>query len=128
MKTEMEIAQEVKAFIHKYVDVSSDEEALMTLYALMTWRPLPRELKYLQFVGTYGTGKTSIGRVMEFICYKPVALALGSVGPSALMFRLNEEHSCTLILDEADLNRLAGSSTIGKMLNVGVTKGNAFFR
>src|SRR3569833_2364230 len=53
-----DLVEEVRSFIHRYVDVSPNFEEIAAHYVLLTWIfDAFNELGYLRFRGDYGTGK-----------------------------------------------------------------------
>ena len=112
-----EIKEQVQNFIHKYLDVHPEAEAMIADYALRTWQPRPKSVKYLQFIGMPNSGKTRAGAVMEAICYNPLK-ATGNTSPASLLYLMDEKCPCTLILDDAYTHN-DPESTIAKILNFG---------
>jgi hypothetical protein len=84
-----EIKEQVQNFIHKYLAVSPEAEAVIADYALRTWQPLPSQVKYLRFLGNYATGKTRAGAVMASICENAVKVT--GYSPSALIVTMDEK-------------------------------------
>lgn len=117
-----EIKEQVQKFIHKYLDVHPEAEAAIADYALRTWQPRPKEVKYLQFIGNPATGKTRAGAVMAAICRNPLK-ADGSTSPASLAYLMGKEPPCTLILDEAYTHN-DPNSELTKILNIGGRDGN----
>ena len=57
--TEVELVQEIQAFIHRYVDISPRFERIASHYVLFSWIfDGFNELPYLRLRGDYGSGKT----------------------------------------------------------------------
>lgn len=112
-----EIKEQVQSFIHKYLDVHPEAEAVIADYALRTWQPRPKAVKYLQFIGNPSSGKTRAGAVMAAICYNPLK-ATGNTSPASLLYLMDEKCPCTLILDGAYTHN-DPESTIAKILNCG---------
>jgi len=96
-----EIKEQVQNFIHKYLDVDPEAEAAITDYALQTWQPLPSQVKYLRFLGDYGTGKTRAGAIMAAICKNAVKVA--GYSPSALIVTMDEK-GIVPIFDDVDFD------------------------
>lgn len=128
----MKIENEVRKFVHKYLDVSREQEKTIVDYALATWLPLPPILKYLHIIGENGTGKTRVGVVMESICFNPIT-AQGKATPRTVIRLMDKNNPCTLIMDEADLlcqpeedeNGESVRSTFETLLGVGAMKATA---
>jgi hypothetical protein len=117
-----EIKEQVQNFIHKYLDVHPEAEAVIADYALRTWQPRPKAVKYLQFVGMPNSGKTRAGAVMAAICQNPLK-ADGNMSPASLLYLMDEECPCTLILDGAYTHN-DPESTISNILKCGNYDGN----
>lgn len=98
----IEIKKHVREFVHKYLDVTAEEEHIIVDYALDTWQPLPNQVKYLQFIGESGVGKTRALKVMEYICCNPI-VARGTSSPLSVAMMIHQSPPATLILDEADI-------------------------
>jgi len=98
----MDIQEKVSEFVHKYVELSEEQEKVVVDYALETWQPLGKRVKYLQFLGGTCTGKTRALRVMEAIVKNPL-FVYGASSSRAVLGFMNNQHPCTLILEEADL-------------------------
>lgn len=91
-------------FIRKYAPVSDEQAGVLADYALATWQPLPREIKYLHITGDHGTGKTILGRVMTAVCKNP--LVAQGLSYSAMLDQLDSVHPTTLIIQEGDVHNL----------------------
>lgn len=125
--SEKELLSEIRAFIHKYVDISEEFEVIASYYALLTWKyDKFYELPYLRFRGDYGTGKTRGIKTIGSISYKPIFTG-GATTPSPV-FRIIDEIGGTLVLDEADFSRSDMTSEIVKILNSGYQKGSPVLR
>ena len=71
--SQKELAEEVRIFIHRYVDLSDGFEAIASYYVLFTWlHDGFNELPYLRVRGDYGTGKTRFLQTVGSICYRPI--------------------------------------------------------
>jgi len=97
-----EIKKHVREFVHKYLDVTAEQEHTIVDYALDTWQALPKQVKYLQFVGGIGLGKTRALKIMEYICCNPI-VARGTSSPLSVAMMIHQSPPATLILDEADI-------------------------
>lgn len=125
--SEKELLGEIRAFIHKYVDISEEFEVIASYYALLTWKyDKFYELPYLRLRGDYGTGKTRGIKTVGSISYKPIFTG-GATTPSPV-FRIIDEIGGTLVLDEADFSRSDMTSEIVKILNSGYQKGSPVLR
>ncbi len=113
---------EIKAFIHKYVDLEPDFETIAAYYVLLTAvYDRFKELPYLRLIGDYGTGKTRFLLIVGSICYKPIfSSGASTISP---IFHSLDSFRGTLILDEADFRFSGATSEITKILNNGNVKG-----
>lgn len=112
-----EIKEKVQAFIHKYLEVTEAAESVIADYALQTWQPLGNSLKYLQFIGEPGTGKTRAGEVMASICSNPLKSS-DFAHPSVSFIRLlDDQHPCTFIIDDMQTHTHKGE--FATILNAG---------
>lgn len=113
---------DVRAFIHRYVDLSPLYEEIAAHYVLLTWvYDAFNELPYLRFRGEYGTGKTRALLAIGSVCYKPFfASGASTVSP---IFHVLDAFGGTLILDEADLRFSDATADLTKILNNGNMKG-----
>lgn len=121
-----EIKEQVQNFIHKYLDVHAEAESVIADYALKTWQPRPSAVKYLQFIGDFATGKTRAGAVMAAICHNSLK-ASGLTTPASLIYMMDNECPCTLILDEADFMS-DEKNEIAPILQTGNCDGNRIFK
>lgn len=118
---------EVRDFIHRYVELPANFEAIAALYILLSWvyEPLPT-LPYLRALGDYGTGKTRFLEVVGAIAFRAIRAA-GATTPSPI-FRIIDMYRGTLVLDEADFNRSDAIVEIVKILNSGYKPGSPVLR
>jgi len=125
--TEAELLNEVRGFIHEYVQISEEFERIAAYYVLFTWAyDLFHEVPYLRAIGDFGTGKSRLLCVVGSICYKPLSLN-GATSVSAI-FRLINDIQGTLVLDEADFRHSDTTQEIVKILNAGFQKNVPVFR
>ena len=117
-----ELVEAVRAFLHRYVDLSAAFEEIATHYVLLTWvYDAFNELGYLRFRGDYGTGKTRALLAVGSLCYKPFfASGASTVSP---IFHVLDAFGGTLVLDEADLRFSDATADLTKILNNGNVKG-----
>jgi hypothetical protein len=113
---------QVRAFIHRYVDLSPLYEEIAAHYVLLSWvHDAFNELPYLRFRGDFGTGKTRALLAIGSISYKPFfASGASTVSP---IFHILDAFEGTLILDEADLRFSDATADLSKILNNGNMKG-----
>ena len=122
-----ELLADIRAFLHRYVDLSPLFETIATYYVLLTWvHDAFGELPYLRLRGDYGTGKTRALMVIGSICYRGFfASGASTVSP---IFHTLDAFGGTLILDEADLPYSDARAELVKILNNGTVKGMPVLR
>jgi hypothetical protein len=126
-ENEEEILTEIRAFIHKYLDITETYEQIATYYVLFTWLyDKFNEVPYLRAIGDFGSGKSRFLQTIGALCYKPTFT--GGATTTAPIFRVLDEGRGTLILDEADLKFSDMTTDIIKILNGGYQKGGNVLR
>lgn len=116
------LRQEIKKFIHQYVDINPFYEEIASYYVLLTWLfDKNTAITYLGIFGDTGSGKTRAGLTIGSLCYKP-ALVSGSL-TCAPIYRILEESRGTLIINEFDFKESDLGSELIKILNNGYEKG-----
>lgn len=117
-----ELVAELKAFIHRYLDLSPLFEELAAYYALLTWvSDCFNEIGYLRLRGSYGSGKTRGLITIGSLCYKPFfASGASTVSP---IFHVLDAFGGTLVLDEADFRFSDATAELTKVLNNGTVRG-----
>lgn len=120
--SEADLLAEIRAYIHRYVDVTPLFEQVAAYYALFTWvHDAFNELPYLRACGDYGSGKTRFLQTIGSICYKPIfASGASSVSP---LFRILDIFRGTLIIDEGDFRFSDERAEVVKILNNGNARG-----
>ena len=116
------LVSEVRAFIHKYADVSEGFEEVASYYILLTWiYDAFSEVPYLRLRGDFGSGKSRCLLTIGSLCYKPMfASGASTVSP---LFRILDAFRGTLVLDESDFRFSDEKSEIIKILNNGNAAG-----
>lgn len=116
------LVQEIREFIHRYVDLEREFEELATWYVLLSWRYDEfNELPYLRVVGDYGTGKSRFLLVVGSLCYKSIfASGASTVSP---LFRILDAVQGTLVIDEADFRFSDERAQLVKIFNNGNARG-----
>jgi len=116
------LIRQIRAFIHRYVDVSETFELVAAYYVLLTWvYDAFNEIPYLRVRGDYGSGKTRFLLTVGSICYKPIfASGASTVAP---LFHILDQVGGTLVLDEGDFRFSDERADIAKILNNGNAKG-----
>lgn len=119
--------EEIRSFIHRYVDVSPIFEKISTYYVLLTWIYDDfNELPYLRKRGDFGSGKTRFLKTVGSICYKPMFATGGA--STASIFHIINRYRGTLLIDEADFQFSDEMATISKILNNGNIDGFPLLR
>ena len=127
--TDKDLINLLREFIHKWVEVSENDELIMVFYVLFTHSYDEfLEVTYLRFIGDLGSGKSRAGNeVMGSLVYKGIRTT--AVSSIASLFRILHVIKGTLFLDEADLgDRSDKTSEIVQVLNSGYRAGNPVLR
>ena len=122
-----QLLEDIRGYLHRYIDVSETFEALAAYYALFSWvHDRFNELPYLRLRGDYGSGKTRFLLVLGSICYKPIfAGGASTVSP---LFHMLDRFGGTLLIDEADFRFSDEKAQIAKILNNGNVRGFSVLR
>ena len=117
-----DVLEDIRTYLHRYVDLSPLFEDIAAYYVLLTWvYDAFSELPYLRFRGDYGTGKSRALITIGSICYKPFfASGASTVSP---IFHVLDTFGGTLILDEADFRFSDATADLTKILNNGNMRG-----
>jgi hypothetical protein len=120
--TERDLVAAIRAFLHRYVDVSPRFETIASYYVLLSWvYDGFNELPYLRVRGDYGSGKTRALLTIGSLCYKPIfASGASTVSP---LFRLLDTFRGTLVIDEGDFRMSDEKAEVVKILNNGNARG-----
>lgn len=119
--TEKDLLEEIKDFIHTYVDLPPLVEKISCYYVLFSWIFQDfYELPYLRIIGDPGSGKSRFLRTVGSICYRPIFA--GATSASAA-FRLLDIFRSTLVIDEGDFSATDERAEITKILNNGNARG-----
>jgi hypothetical protein len=122
-----ELVADIRAFLHRYVDLSPLFEQIAVHYVLLSWvHDAFGELPYLRLRGDYGTGKTRALHTIGSLCYRPF-FASGASTVSPIVHTL-DSFGGTLVLDEADLPYSDAKADLVKILNNGTAKGMPVLR
>src|SRR5438094_5739917 len=120
--SESKLVEDIRAFVHRYVDISSLFEQIASYYVLFTWVcDAFNELPYLRLRGDTGSGKTRFLLTVGSLCYKPIfASGASTVSP---LFRILDSMRGTLIVDEGDFRFSDEKAELVKILNNGNGRG-----
>lgn len=125
--TKAELLEGIRAFLHRYVDLSPLFEQIAAHYVLLSWvHDAFGELPYLRLRGEYGTGKTRGLLAIGSLCYRPF-FASGASTTSPIFHTLNS-FGGTLVFDEADLPYSDARADLVKILNNGTVPGMPVLR
>jgi hypothetical protein len=122
-----DVLREVRAFIHRYVDLPETFEGIAAHYVLLSWvYDAFSDLPYLRFRGDFGTGKTRALLTIGSLCHKSfLASGASTVSP---IFHIQDAFQGTLVLDEADFRFSDATTQLTKVLNNGTTRGMPVLR
>ncbi len=125
--TNEDLITEIRAFIHKYVDLSSRFETIASYYVLFSWvYDSFNEVPYLRLRGDWGSGKTRFLLTVGSLCYKAIfASGASTVSP---IFHILDRFGGTLIIDEGDFRFSDEKADIVKILNNGNVRGIPILR
>src|SRR5438034_5287940 len=120
--SEANLVEAIRAFIHRYVDISPLFEQIASYYVLFSWvYDAFNELPYLRLRGDIGSGKTRFLLTVGSLCYKPIfASGASTVSP---LFRILDSMRGTLIVDEGDFRFSDEKAELVKILNNGNGRG-----
>jgi len=120
--TEADLIGEIRAFLHRYIDVSPLFEQIASYYVAFSWvYDGFNELPYLRVRGDAGSGKSRFLLTVGSLCYKPIfASGASTVSP---IFRLIDTFRGTLVVDESDWRQSDERAEVVKILNNGNGKG-----
>ena len=120
--TEAQLLLDIRAFIHRYADLTPAFENVAIHYVLLSWLyDAFNELPYLRLRGDFGTGKTRTLLTIGSLCYKAFfASGASTVSP---IFHTLDAFRGTLIFDEADFRFSDERAEIVKVLNNGNVRG-----
>lgn len=113
---------DIRAYLHRYVDLSPTFLELAAHYVLLSWvYDAFNECPYLRLQGDFGTGKTRALITIGSILYKPVfASGASTVSP---IFHILDIFGGSLVLDEADFRFSDAANELVKILNNGTMRG-----
>jgi hypothetical protein len=118
---------DIRAFIHRWLDVDAFYEQLASYYVMFTWLyDMFETLPYLRALGDYGTGKTRFIQAIGAICYRPMFVSGAST--ASPIFRTIDMFRGTLVIDEADFAKSDAAVEIIKIVNVGYSRGGVVLR
>jgi len=125
--SEKALLDEIREFLHKWLDVDGFYEQLASYYVMFTWLyDIFETLPYLRALGDYGTGKTRFIQTIGAVCYRPMFVSGAST--ASPIFRVIDMFRGSLIMDEADFAKSDAAVEIIKIVNVGYSRGGVVLR
>ena len=120
--SDQQLVRELRAFVHRYIDVPIRFEHMAVYYVLLSWLyDRFNELPYLRLRGDYGSGKTRFLLTVGSLCYRPIfASGASSISP---FFRILHSFGGTLVIDEGDFRFSDEKADVIKLLNGGHARG-----
>lgn len=121
------LLEEIRSYLHRYLDVSPEFENIAAHYAMFSWvYDAFNEVPYIRFQGDFGTGKTRALLVLGSICCRAfLASGASTVSP---VFHILDAFRGTVVLDEADFRFSDEKAQIVKILNNGNVSGMPVLR
>jgi hypothetical protein len=121
--SEQRLADELRGFVHAYVQLTEAAEQMATWYALHSWTADQLSVTpYFRLLDDYGRGKTRGLETIGSICRLPM-FAAGATTASPIFRMLERYRGGTFIMDEADHRDTDLWADITKILNQGYMKG-----
>lgn len=120
------LQNEIKSFIHRFVDVSPEFEEIAAWYVLLSWvYDRVSTINYLRARGDTGCGKSRFLEVVGRLCYKPI---IGSGGVTvASVKRIVDKWRGTLVIDEGDFSDSDEKNELVKFFNLGFEQKKSMF-
>lgn len=125
---EVQLLKDIRAFIHRWLDVPAYYENIASYYVLLTWfydagfETLP----YLRALGDFGSGKSRFLNTIGQICFRP--MLFGGGDSEATIYYTMETFKGTMIIDESDFEKSDESALIAKIINMGNNRRGAIKR
>jgi hypothetical protein len=125
---ELSLYDEIKTFVHKYLEVSEDYESIACFYPMLTWvHDVMSVIAYLRAKGDWGVGKSRFLEVFNALCYRSIATT-GAMS-EAPIFRIMDRWKGTMIMDEGDLGKSRdAAAAMEKILNCGFERNKPIIR
>lgn len=125
---ETRLYEELRAFVHRYLEVSEDYESIACFYPMLTWvYDVMNVIAYLRAKGDWGVGKSRFLDVFKAICYRSIATT-GAMS-EAPIFRIMDKWKGAMIMDEGDLGKSRESAAaMEKILVCGFERGKPIIR
>jgi len=116
---EKDLLDQIRRFIHRWMDMDSHMERIASYYVLFSWfydagfETVP----YMRALGDYGTGKTRFIETIGYLCFRPMLISGGDSEP--VIFRMINTYRGTMVVDEADFKDSEANALIAKIINMG---------
>jgi len=116
-----DLIQQIKGFIHKYLDIDKNYLQFAAWYVLLTWvYDRFNTLNYLRALGDTGVGKSRFLDVIGGLCYKNLR-GSGATTVAALK-RITKKWGGTIVIDEGDFRESDEKAELIKYFNLGFEK------
>ena len=117
--SEVELLRDIRAFIHRWLDVPPHYENIASYYVLLSWfyDAGYETLPYLRALGEYGSGKSRFLNTIGQICFRP--MIFGGGDSEATIYYTLETFRGTMIIDESDFDKSDEAALISKIINMG---------
>ena len=122
------VFQEVKTIYEKYIDFNEFEIAeVLTVWSIGTYLfPIFESFPYVFLNGDKGSGKSKTLSIAAYLCFN--AISSSSIS-TALLFRIIEACSPTILIDEAEsLKDPSRGQDLRSVLNSGYKRGGKVYR
>jgi hypothetical protein len=125
-QTARQLLGEIEDVIAGYVDCEASDTRLLAYFALYSWvSDLLAVALYIWVVGPYGSGKTTILRIMSAVCRR--AILVGDTSMPAL-YTINSALHPTLLIDEFEQGKDSKSRDLMRVLRAGSTMDQKILR
>jgi hypothetical protein len=114
------LLKDIRAFIHKYCEITPSFEKILSYYVLLTWvQDKLSTIPYIKLLGDKGTGKSRLQNCLK-ICYKSMRWVSST---PATTFRTIDRWKGTIIFEEYIPKDSSDKADITQILNAGFEKG-----
>jgi len=121
------LINDIRAFIHKYVDIQEELEIVCVYYIIMTYFFQKfSEVPYLRVIWDYWSWKSRFLKTIGWLCHNPIIVNWWL--SSSALFRILDMVKWTLVFDEADLKQSDTTNEVVKILNNGYQKWQSIIR
>lgn len=125
--SDKQLIADIRAFIHKYVDIQEELEIVCVYYIIMTYFFQKfTEVPYLRVIWDYWSWKSRFLKTIWWLCHNPIIVNWWL--SSSALFRILDMAKWTLVFDEADLKQSDTTNDVVKILNNGYQKWQSIIR